>query len=111
MVENNRRDPARVLLSLVRVWLPVVMAVTGIGLIVAGGARVHAREGIFEDTLQGGGILQSTLAAFGLALLLIALIVWMINWLFRMSLDSNRERDREEEAREYFDRHGRWPGE
>ncbi len=99
------------LLSLVRVWLPVVMAVTGIALIVAGGAQVHAREGVLEDTLQGRGILDNTLAAFGLALLLIALMVWMINWLFRMSLDSNRERDREEQAREYFDRHGRWPGE
>jgi lysylphosphatidylglycerol synthetase-like protein (DUF2156 family) len=111
MVENNRRAPARVLLSLVRVWLPVAMAVSGVALIIAGGARVHAREGIFEDTLQGGGILQSTLAAFGLALLLIALIVWMINWLFRMSIQSNREREREEEARDYFEQHGRWPNE
>jgi hypothetical protein len=31
--------------------------------------------------------------------------------MFRMSVASNRERDREEEAREYFDRHGRWPDE
>lgn len=111
MVENNRRAPPRVLLSVVRVWLPVVMAVAGVGLIIAGGARVHAREGILEDTLQGNGILQSTLAAYGLALLLIALMVWMINWLFRMSIQSNRERDQEEEAREYFERHGRWPDE
>jgi hypothetical protein len=28
-----------------------------------------------------------------------------------MSVDSNRDREREEEAREYFDRHGRWPDE
>jgi hypothetical protein len=35
----------------------------------------------------------------------------MINWLFRLSLQSNRDRDREERAREYFDRHGYWPGE
>ena len=40
-----------------------------------------------------------------------ALIVWMINWMYRMSIESNRERDREEEARDYFDRHGRWPDE
>jgi hypothetical protein len=33
----------------------------------------------------------------------------MINWLFRMSIASNKDRDREEAAREYFDRHGRWP--
>jgi hypothetical protein len=31
--------------------------------------------------------------------------------MYRMSVESNRERDREEEAREFFARHGRWPGE
>ena len=111
MVQNNRTEPARVLLLLVRVWLPVVMAVAGLALIVAGGAQVHAREGVLEDTLQGRGILDNTLAAFGLALVLIALMVWMINWLFRLSLQSNRDREREEEARDYFERHGRWPDE
>jgi hypothetical protein len=44
-------------------------------------------------------------------LIIAALIVWMINWMYRMSVESNRDRDREEEAREYFDVHGRWPGE
>jgi hypothetical protein len=44
-------------------------------------------------------------------LLLVALIVWMVNWMFRLSVQSNRDRDVEEEAREYFDRHGRWPDE
>ncbi len=99
------------LLSVVRVWLPLLMAVAGVVLIVAGGAQVHAREGLIEDTLAGGGILNSTLAAFGLALVLIAVMVWMINWLFRMSVQSNRERDREEAARDYFELHGRWPDE
>ena len=111
MVENNRRSPIRVPLAFVRVWLPVLMAVAGVGLIIAGGAEVHAREGLLEDTLQGNGILQSTLAAYGLALVLIAMIVWMINWLFRMSIQSNRDREREEAARDFFDEHGRWPDE
>jgi hypothetical protein len=31
--------------------------------------------------------------------------------MYRLSIESNRERDREEEAREYFSRHGRWPDE
>jgi hypothetical protein len=33
----------------------------------------------------------------------------MLNWLFRLGVESNRDREREERAREYFDRHGRWP--
>ena len=50
-------------------------------------------------------------AAAGVGLVIVAMIVWMINWMFRLSLRSNRDRVEEERAREYFDRHGRWPDE
>ena len=54
---------------------------------------------------------DAKLAAAGVALLIAALIVWMINWMYRLSTESNVDREREELAREYFDRHGHWPGE
>jgi hypothetical protein len=80
------------MLSVTRVWLPVGIAVVGLVAIVWG----HGR---------------TTLAGAGVGLLLVALTVWMINWMYRLSVDSNRDREREERAREYFDRHGRWPDE
>ena len=82
----------RLLASATRLWLPIVIAVGGLVLIVL-----------------GRGNADSPAAALGVGLIIVALIVWMINWMFRMSVQSNRDRDREEEAREYFDRHGRWP--
>jgi hypothetical protein len=82
----------RILLAATRIWVPVVIAIAGVVGIVIG----HGK---------------SAAAGAGVGLVIVALIVWMINWMFRMSVDSNRERDREEEAREYFDRHGRWPDE
>ena len=82
----------RFLIAATRVWLPVVIAIGGVVLIVLGHANVN-----------------SPAAALGVSLIIVALIVWMLNWMFRMSVASNRERDREEQAREYFDRHGRWP--
>jgi hypothetical protein len=91
-VPERAGKAARVLLTATRVWLPAVIAVAGIVAIVLG----HAR---------------TALAGAGVVLLGTAVIVWMINWMFRMSVESNRDRDREEKAREYFDRHGRWPGE
>jgi hypothetical protein len=37
------------------------------------------------------------------------LSVLLINFLFRVSVSSNLDRDREEDARRYFDAHGQWP--
>ena len=73
-------------------WLPLAIAVAGVVAIVIG----HG---------------HTTVAGAGVVLLGVALIVWMINWMFRMSIASNRDREREEEARRYYDQHGRWPEE
>ncbi|MBV8712695.1 MAG: hypothetical protein JOY56_12995 [Solirubrobacterales bacterium] len=81
-----------ILLKLTRVWLPLAIAAAGVVGIVIGHGRTAA-------------------AAAGVGLLIVALTVWMINWMFRMSVQSNRDREREEEAREYFSRTGRWPDE
>jgi hypothetical protein len=91
---------SRALLAATRVWLPLGIGIAGIVLIVAGQGRVG-----------GGNVLNDSLAAVGVALIIAALIVWMINWLFRMSVQSNRERELEEEAREFFARTGHWPDE
>src|SRR5438105_5519788 len=87
-------------LAATRIWLPVAIALAGVVAIVLGRGRV-----------SNSGDTRSVLSAAGVALLLVALIVWMVNWMFRMSVQSNREREQEEEARRYFDEHGRWPGE
>jgi hypothetical protein len=93
---NDPPRRTRVLLAATRLWLPVAIAAAGVVLIVAGQAR-------------SGSALNDSLAAVGVALIITALIVWMINWMFRLSVQSNRDREREEAARDYFSRHGRWP--
>jgi hypothetical protein len=40
-----------------------------------------------------------------------ALAVLVLNLLFRMGVQGDRDREREVAAREFFARHGRWPGE
>jgi membrane protein implicated in regulation of membrane protease activity len=92
----------RLLMLAVRVGLPAAIAIAGIVLIVVGHGRTHG---------TGATSLGNSLAAGGVALLIVAMIVWMLGWMFRMSVDSNRERDEEEAARRYFDEHGRWPDE
>jgi hypothetical protein len=84
----------RAALEATRVWLPLAIAVVGVALIGAGGFGP-----------------DSPLAVAGMVLVGCGLMVWMLNWLLRMSVESNRDREREEEAREYFSRTGHWPEE
>jgi hypothetical protein len=81
-------------LAVTRLWLPVGIAIAGL-----------------VGILIGHGRTSSPWAGGGVGLIIVALIVWMINWLFRLGVESNRDREREEQAREYFDLHGRWPEE
>jgi hypothetical protein len=71
------------------IGLPVAMVVGAFVLVVV----VGGREG------QGAGY-----TLLGSAALLVLSI-----FIFRAGLASNADRDREEEAREFYDRHGRWP--
>lgn len=96
MNTQPERKPG-VILKLTRVWLPLAIALAGVVLIVLG----HAR---YSDLANA----KSLESGAGVALLIVALIVWMMNWMFRLSVSSNREREEEERAREYFDRTGRW---
>ena len=73
------------MLAATRVWIPVAIAVAGVVLMVIGHGRTAA-------------------AGAGVGLVIVALIVWMVNWMYRLSVESNRDREREEEAREYYER-------
>ena len=95
---NEPPKATSVALKLTRIWLPVSIAVAGLALIVIG----HGKYSDLANT-------HSLESGAGVALLIVAIIVWMMNWLFRLSLTSNEEREEEERAREYFDRTGRWP--
>jgi hypothetical protein len=79
-------------LLVVRHGIPALIAVVGVIGIVIG----HGTHGA---------------AGAGVVLLGVAAMVWMLNWLFRLSLSSNTDRDKEEQARDYYSKHGHWPGE
>ncbi len=87
---KRKRKPTRHgwLLDGVRYVLPAVVVIGGLVIMSFGD----------ENHLEGGaGIVSAGLAIF------------FVNWLFRAGASGDREREAEEAAREYFDRHGRWP--
>lgn len=75
----------------VRYGIGVVMVLAGLILLVAnpGGFGVDG----FALAVGGG------------------LSVLLINWLFRLGVSGDREREEEERARRYLDEHGVWPDE
>lgn len=78
-------------MMIVRYGIGAVMVIAGIVVIVVnpGGFGVDG----FAMAVGGG------------------LSVLLINFLFRLGVSGDRERDQEEEARRYFDEHGVWPAE
>lgn len=83
--------PARArrwLLVGIRYVLPVVVTVCGLVIMAFGS----------ETDLEGGASIVSA----GLA-------IYFLNWLYRIGVTGDRERETEEAARDYFSRHGRWP--
>lgn len=76
-------------LIVVRYGIGAVMVLAGIVMIVANPSGL----GVDGFAMAVGG---------GLSVLL-------INFLFRLGASGDREREREEEARRYFDEHGVWP--
>ncbi len=99
----------RLLLLAVRVGLPVALVIAGIVLIVIGGGG-HATADTGLDTNAPTTSAGSTTAT-GVVLIGVGLVVWMINWLYRMTISSGDDRDAEERRRDYYSRHGHWPGE
>ena len=79
------------MLRFVRYGLPALLVIAGFVLLVAA-----------PDSTRYEGF--SMCVGAGLALLL-------LNVLYRMGATGDRERDREQAARDYLDAHGHWPDE
>jgi hypothetical protein len=77
------------MLNAVRIGLPAMIGLAGVGLMVLG--------------------TDATLLGAGLVLVGIALLVALTNAVIRLAFRSQRDRERESSARRYLDRHGHWP--
>jgi hypothetical protein len=76
----------------VRVWLPLAIIAAGLIVIVATGGSETGVEG-------GAGIIGAGAS------------VWLLNVIFRVGVQGERDRDAEDEARDFYAEHGYWPDE
>jgi hypothetical protein len=73
------------------------------------------RYGIPLALFVAGAVVAGTSGRIGLAagamFISAATSVLLLNVLFRIGVEGDKDRDREEAARRFFDEHGRWPDE
>ena len=73
-------------LAAIRYGIPLVLFVAGVVV------------GAVADSVAGAALFFSAASA-----------VLLLNVLYRIGVQGDKERDREDEARAHFDKHGRWP--
>jgi uncharacterized membrane protein YoaK (UPF0700 family) len=73
-------------LHAVRYGIPLVLLIAGVVV------------GAVADSVAAAALFFSAASA-----------VLLLNVLYRIGVQGDRERDKEEQARAYFDEHGRWP--
>jgi hypothetical protein len=73
------------------------------------------RYGLPLALLVAGVVVWATSGRVGIAVgamfVSAATAVLLLNVLYRMGVEGDKDRDREEDARRFFDEHGRWPDE
>jgi hypothetical protein len=87
--EHEPASPRAHMLFAFRYVLPAAVVLAGVVVMMFGS----------EIDLEGGASIVSA----GLA-------IYFVNWLFRIGVAGDLQREAEDAARDYFDRHGRWPG-
>jgi hypothetical protein len=88
---GQQPTPKRRLIFLIRYVLPALICLAGVLLFALNPSL---------DTADGAA-----------AIIGAGLSVYLLNFLYRMGVSGDRDRDDEAEARRYFDEHGHWPDE
>jgi hypothetical protein len=72
------------------------------------------RHGLPVLIILGGivaWVLEPDRAEAAMLIISAGLSVWLLNWLWRLGVSGDEERDREDRARQEFERTGKWPDE
>ncbi|MDA8068407.1 MAG: hypothetical protein M0T77_07330 [Actinomycetota bacterium] len=111
MVPRRRPRPGPLVLA-IRWGLPLAFVILGLVLLIMAhfhltGVQDNAAEAnVFTTTRLSHDSLLSTI---GVASIVVAMMVALLNWMLRLNSDEAEDRAEEEDARAYFRRNGRWP--
>ena len=89
---QSDRLPASPLTRFIRLWLPAIVCVVGVAIAAIKGFSDTSLDAMWAFLGAGSSI-------------------WLINFLWRLGVSGDDERDKEEAARAYLAEHGHWPDE
>jgi hypothetical protein len=87
---ESERLPSSPLIRFLRWWLPAIICLVGIGIAVANGFDDASLEALSLFVGAGSSL-------------------WLMNFLWRLGISGDEDREREEAARRYLQEHGHWP--
>jgi RsiW-degrading membrane proteinase PrsW (M82 family) len=96
----ERSEPPQLLVRAIRYGMPLVIAAFGVVLCILGHGQYTS---VFANR-------DSLLSAMGVLFIIISMMIYLFNWLMRLSAESEGDRVKEQEARDHFIRTGHWPG-
>ena len=100
------------LVRIFRWGIPALFVILGVLMLVLShghlsGVQDNAAESnVFTSTSTNR---DSVLSAIGIGAIVVAVMVWLIGWMTRLSFASDSDRHREDADRAYFAEHGHWP--
>jgi hypothetical protein len=92
--------------------IPALFVVFGIVMLILahghlGGVQDNAAESdVFTSTTISH---DSVLSTIGIGSIVVAVMLWLIGWMTRLSFASDGDRHKEDVDRAFFTEHGRWP--
>jgi hypothetical protein len=107
------RRSRKALVLAIRWGIPLLLVIGGVVMILLG----HGHVSNVQDAPSGSVFTtiptdrDSMFSAIGVGAIIVAIMVWMVGWFARMNIDDEKDRARDEAARDYYTRTGRWPGE
>lgn len=117
---GDSTDTSPTLRVLVRIVLPLTLVAIGVVFLIVGRAYYSSPSASSSspNSVTGIGLMGSMFSSrdalysgAGIAFIVLAIMVWLLNVLLRMNSSDAGDREEEEQARRYFVEHGRWPDE
>jgi hypothetical protein len=110
--EMGPKTKSSPLVLLLRWGIPALFVIFGLLMLALSHGHLN---GVKDNAAESDVFTQSSinhdslLSTLGVGSIICAIMLWMVGWMTRLSFASDADRDKEDDDRAYFAKHGHWP--